>query len=55
MKYPPLKGKCKEYIEQGLCLGCERLAYFDFTGDDNCSVIKEREEYEEKARNWRIR
>ncbi len=41
-----LQGKCKEYIEKELCLGCERLAYPDFTGDDNCPYIKEREELE---------
>ena len=45
-----LKGKCKEYLDKGLCLGCERLAYDDFTGDDNCYVIKEREKYE----SWRL-
>ena len=43
-------GKCKEYIENGLCLGCERLAYDDFVGDDNCYVIQERENYEK----WRL-
>ena len=46
-----LQGKCKEYLDQGLCLGCERLALPNFTGDDNCIYIKEREEYE----NWNIR
>ena len=45
-----LKGKCKEYLEKGLCLGCERLAMPEFIGDDNCKYIKEREAYE----NWRI-
>lgn len=45
-----LKGKCKEHFEKGLCLGCERLAIPEFTGDDNCKYIKEREAYE----NWRI-
>lgn len=45
-----LKGECKEYLEKGLCLGCERLAYEDFTGDDDCIYIKEREDYE----NWKI-
>lgn len=45
-----LKGKCKEYLEKGLCLGCERLAIPEFTGDDNCKYIKEREDYE----NWRL-
>jgi hypothetical protein len=43
-----LQGKCKEYIENELCLGCERLAIPTFTGDDNCPYIKEREELE----NW---
>ena len=55
MKYPSLKGKCKEYISKGLCLGCERLAYPNFTGNDNCYVIKEREEYEKRHRDWRRR
>lgn len=54
MKYPELKGKCKEYIEKELCLGCERLSYPEFTHDDDCPVIKEREQYE-KRKNWRIR
>ena len=54
MKYKPLKGKCKEYIEKGLCLGCERLAIENFEGDDNCVYIKEREQYEENYRSWRI-
>lgn len=54
MKYKPLKGKCKEYIENGLCLGCERLAIENFEGDDNCVYIKEREQYEENYRSWRI-
>lgn len=55
MKYPELKGKCKEYIEKGLCLGCTRLEIPEFTGDDNCPVIKEREQYEENYRKWRVR
>lgn len=54
MKYKELTGKCKEYIEKGMCLGCERLAYPEFRGDDSCYVIKEREEYE-KRKEWRIR
>lgn len=45
-----LQGKCKEYLEKGLCLGCERLANPNFQGDDKCIYIKEREDYE----NWKI-
>lgn len=48
-----LKGKCKEYIENELCLGCERLAIPTFTGDDNCPYIKEREELESWIRKTR--
>ena len=54
MKYPELQGKCKEYIEKCLCLGCTRLEIPSFIGDDSCYVIKEREEYE-KRKEWRIR
>jgi len=36
-----LKGKCKEFIEKGICLGCNRLELPYFTGDDNCKYIKE--------------
>lgn len=54
--YKELKGKCKEYIDKELCLGCERLAYPEFTGDDNCRVIKEREAYEKRyCKDWRIK
>lgn len=55
MKYQTLKGKCKEYIKKGLCLGCTRLEMPNFTGDDNCKHIKEREELENRYRDWRIR
>ena len=48
-----LKGKCKKYMDEELCLGCERLAYKDFTGDDNCPYIKEREELESWIRKTR--
>jgi hypothetical protein len=27
----------------------------NFTNDDDCPVIKEREQYEENYKNWRIR
>ena len=36
-----LKGKCKEFIEKEICLGCNRLELPYFTGDDNCKYIKE--------------
>ena len=45
-RYPPLKGKCAKYIKDNLCLGCNRLELKDFTGDDNCPVIKEQEKNE---------
>ena len=48
-----LKGKCKKYMDEELCLGCERLACKDFTGDDNCPYIKEREELESWIRKTR--
>lgn len=54
MKYKNLKGKCKEYIEKELCLGCERLAFEDFEGDDDCLYIKEREQFEYNYNHWRI-
>lgn len=54
MAYKELRGKCKEYIEKGLCLGCERLALEYFTGDDNCIYIKEREQFEKNYYSWRI-
>lgn len=54
MRYKELKGKCKEYIEKELCLGCERLAFEDFEGDDNCTYIKEREIFEDNYKHWRI-
>ena len=53
--YKELKGKCKEYIDKELCLGCERLAYPNFTGDDNCRVIKEREAYEKRYKEKLMR
>lgn len=53
--YKNLKGKCKEYIEQEKCLGCERLSYPEFEGNDNCPYIKEREQLENNYQNWRIK
>ncbi len=35
-KYPPIVGKCKERLNNGICLGCNRLELYEFTGDDNC-------------------
>lgn len=55
MNYPELQGKCAEYIREEKCLGCERLSMPNFTGDDNCKWIKEREQLEENYRKWRIR
>ena len=36
MKYKKLKNPCKEMLEKGLCLGCNKLENFDFEGDDKC-------------------
>ena len=55
MKYPKLKGKCKEYIEKGKCLGCTRLEMPNFKGDDNCPIIQWQEEFEKKYKDWRVR
>lgn len=44
-----LKGKCAYYLKKQYCLGCERLAYKDFEGDDNCPYILEREELERNS------
>lgn len=46
----PLKGKCKEFLEKGYCLGCMQLALDDFEGDDDCIYIKERE----KCERWEL-
>ena len=42
--------KCKELIESEYCTGCNKLEDINFVGDDNCSYIKEIENY----RKWRI-
>ena len=55
MTYQALKGKCKEYIEKGLCFGCMRCELPEFEGDDNCIYIKEREAYEQRHEDWRIK
>lgn len=52
--YKELKGKCKEYIEQKKCLGCNQLELENFEGNDNCIYIKEQEQMEENYKNWRI-
>lgn len=40
-KYPPITGKCKERLDNGTCLGCNRLELYDFTGDDNCPEFRD--------------
>lgn len=42
-KYPPIVGKCKERLDNGTCLGCNRLELYDFTGDDNCPLFRDEE------------
>ena len=42
-KYPPIVGKCKERLDSGICLGCNRLELYEFTGDDNCSEFTGKE------------
>ena len=39
-KYPPIVGKCKERLDNGTCLGCNRLELYEFTGDDNCPLFR---------------
>lgn len=39
--YPPLQNPCKELIEKGLCLGCNKLEEFNFKSDKNCEYAKE--------------
>lgn len=41
MTFEELKGKCKIFIQQGICLGCNKLEIPEFTGNDNCEYIKE--------------
>lgn len=53
-EYPPLNGKCKEYIEKEKCLGCNRLELLTFTGDDNCKWIRECEGIQEEKQGWKI-
>ena len=43
--YKELKEPCKSLIEKEKCLGCERLADPNFTGDKNCKYAKEKEWY----------
>ena len=40
-KYPPIVGKCKERLDNGTCLGCNRLELYEFTGDDNCPLFRD--------------
>lgn len=42
-KYPPIVGKCKERLDNGTCLGCNRLELYEFTGDDNCPLFRDEE------------
>ena len=38
--YKELKGKCKEYIDKELCLGCNRLELQEFKGLKNCKYAE---------------
>lgn len=38
--YKELKNPCKEMLEKGLCLGCNRLENFEFEGDENCEYVR---------------
>ena len=40
-KYPPIVGKCKERLDNGTCLGCNRLELYEFTGDDDCPLFRD--------------
>ena len=40
-KYPPITGKCKERLDNGTCLGCNRLELYEFTGDDDCPLFRD--------------
>ena len=42
-KYPLIAGKCKERLDNGICLGCNRLELYEFTGDDNCPEFAKEE------------
>ena len=33
--------KCKERLDNGTCLGCNRLELYEFTGDDNCPLFRD--------------
>lgn len=46
--FKELEEPCKELIRSGKCLGCERCAIPEFTGDKNCWVAKK------YRKDWRI-
>lgn len=35
-KYPKLTGICEKAIQNGWCLGCQRLEDYNFAGVNNC-------------------
>lgn len=39
IKYPELKGICKEAIKNEWCLGCNRLEDYNFTGVNHCKYV----------------
>jgi hypothetical protein len=42
------------YRKRIVSAAAKDCGYPSFTGDDSCYVIKEREEYEKRHRDWRI-
>ena len=49
-KYPPIVGKCKERLDNGTCLGCNRLELYEFSGDDDCPLFRDEQmEFNEKG------
>lgn len=38
--YKKLENPCKELLEKGLCLGCNKLENLDFKGDDKCVYVR---------------
>lgn len=38
--YKKLKNPCKEMLEKGLCLGCNKLELESFEGEENCVYVR---------------
>ena len=52
-KYPPIVGKCKERLDSGICLGCNRLELYEFTGDDDCPEFRDEKGLKNEDRIYR--